>query len=811
MGSFMNKIKIRFSIIITLLIAFVFAMGFAVGSIFPQRMHASAATTYEPAKIFSAGAGSTVTAFKTGTDEADKAYVGFSMKQNESRVYYRRSLAYKWFEKAEATEEETLANPGKPVYFSMTFSFPQINFKEFSLTFECDEENVTKDGKSSNKIAFEMTEDGIGARVSPSVGEMSNLRHKSSDITDWTGDFTLSFIEGKTAGEFILSLVYTDGVHTLNYFDDTESDRKQFVFNNIGDNYAEYRSSAASKPNTPIIFMTKFEEEEEAAEGEEEKETEQKILIKELNGQTLEVTGYTVADDAQLTGGTVAVTGGSVADNQAPALVLSETLYSFVLGQKYALTHHAIDVLDDSVTVTRRYYNARKGEDGKLVKPDETSTDDYESLTTSKSFLPLDDTENIAYFSIRFELEDGRTKAEGEKDYVYLSWYADSSALFTENGWDYIKAEKDRQDPAYKIITTDTASGKGVNTETTDYEEMVNAYQELVTAAAAKTSAGEGAYIYLPSLRDLIGSKSADYRNLKFNVSYFTKQQNADSSPLSQTSLSYNALKLPVNIEGEYCFRVYATDAAGNAIKLYDDEGKLVDVTSSNVWDFDIIPTFTFKVDYKGASIEDSGEQTLGYRESSYNIKSFEIVALSGYETDYALYYFDESKLEGTDKSVPSYSQFVQDVKKYMEEKDYEVYKNCLTEIQPFNSEYNKDDEEWDATDNDYNWNPKDSSLSFVPQHSGFYVVKVTVSDAHMAGKSVDGYQVIEIRNPIDVTPGRSNWLANNKLSVILFSISGALAVAIVVLLVVKPSEKTPEDVDLNKLKGKKKEKPAKK
>ena len=338
MGSFMNKIKIRFSIIITLIIAFVFAMGFAVGSIFPQRMHASAATTYEPAKIFSAGAGSTVTAFKTGTDEADKAYVGFSMKQNESRVYYRRSLAYKWFEKAEATEEEGLANPGKPVYFSMTFSFPQINFKEFSLTFECDEENVTKDGKSSNKIAFEMTEDGIGARVSPSVGEMSNLRHKSSDITDWTGDFTLSFVEGKTAGEFILSLVYTDGVHTLNYFDDTESDRKQFVFNNIGDNYAEYRSSAASKPNTPIIFMTKFDEEEKAAEGEEEKETEQKILIKELNGQTLEVTGYTVADDAQLTGGTVSVTGGSVADNHAPALVLSETLYSFVLGQKYALT-----------------------------------------------------------------------------------------------------------------------------------------------------------------------------------------------------------------------------------------------------------------------------------------------------------------------------------------------------------------------------------------------------------------------------------------------------------------------------------------
>lgn len=799
-------------------------LGLAFGALFPQRMSASA-TSYEPAKIFSAGTGGTVGAYKTGNTEADKAYVGFSITQNEGRVYYRRSLAYMWWEKGEAqeggdqgaenqTDAVQRANPGEKHYFSMTFSFPVVNFEKFTFTFESNEENVTKDGKATNKLSLEFDKDGnLGARVSSADSDSTYFRTKNTDITDWTGDFTLSFYEaeGAPAGEFALRLGYkAPNAQEIEYFEESESDSQRFAFTNIGDNYAEYRSSAASKPNTPMTFMAEFKEEE--AEGDETKSVEQKILIKELNGQPLEVTNGTTAETAAQDG-TYAVTGGTVEDTKAPALVFSETVYSFTIGQKYSLTHHAVDVLDDSVTVTRRYYAAKKNADDEYVKPDESKTDDYTTLTTSVSFMPVNDTEDIVYLSIRFELEDGRQKGENEKDIVYLSWYADDSAIETKDGWDYItaKTESKKSNPSYKVLQLNDSSHEnepvaGSNPEgETLYEQRVREYQEAVNLAASKASAGEGSYVYLPSLRDLIGSDSADYRNLKFSIYYFNKQSTESSSAQSETSLSYNALKLPVNIEGAYSFRVLATDASGKAIRLYH-KGDLVDVTGSNIWDIDDIPTFTFYVEYNGITIEDSGEQTLGYRESSYSIKKFDIVALSGYATDYTLYYFNEDKLsEG--KTMPSYGTFVKDVEKYMAD---QAYAACLEEIQEYNDKYNRNDEEWDKTDNDYNWRPS-SSLSFTPQKSGYYVLKVKVSDAHLAGRSAEGYQVIEIRNPLDVTPGRSNWLENNKVSVILFSISGVLAIAIVVLLVVKPSEKTPEDIDLNKLKGKKKEKPSKK
>ena len=62
----------------------------------------------------------------------------------------------------------------------------------------------------------------------------------------------------------------------------------------------------------------------------------------------------------------------------------------------------------------------------------------------------------------------------------------------------------------------------------------------------------------------------------------------------------------------------------------------------------------------------------------------------------------------------------------------------------------------------------------------------------------------IEVRNPVDIIPGVSQWLQNNTVSVVLFAISGVLAVIIIVLFVVKPSDKTVEEVDLEKLKGRK-------
>ena len=145
-------------------------------------------------------------------------------------------------------------------------------------------------------------------------------------------------------------------------------------------------------------------------------------------------------------------------------------------------------------------------------------------------------------------------------------------------------------------------------------------YQNRVNDAAELASAGTGAYIYLPSLRGLIQSDYADYRDLSFTIFYWHESQEVGSSPSSESSLSYNNLRFEVDQEGTYTFRIVAEDSAGNEMQMYDSEGNLVTLSSSTVGydsngeDFQIaeIPTFTATIDYDGASIEDPGSQDYG-------------------------------------------------------------------------------------------------------------------------------------------------------------------------------------------------------
>ena len=333
--------------------------------------------------------------------------------------------------------------------------------------------------------------------------------------------------------------------------------------------------------------------------------------------------------------------------------------------------------------------------------------------------------------------------------------------------------------------------------------------------AAAEAGAGEGAYLNLPSLRGLIASDYADYRNLDFTIYYWHESAEVGSSPSSTSTLDYNGLRFEVAQEGLYTFRIVATDSSGNAMQLYDRNGELVSLSSSNVGydddgeDFLVadIPTFTAYIDYDGATIEDPGSQDYGYRDRSYSIDDFEVIALEGYASDYTLYYIDEDRL-ADDQLTDGQAGFTYED---CVDRAYELffaenapYANAVVEINVYNSDVTEDDDEWEDTDNAYHWNP-DSSLSFTPQRSGIYLVNLTVTET--TGATVSSYMAIEVRNPVDIIPGVSEWLQNNTASVVLFAISGVLLIAIIVLRVIKPSDKKVEEVDIEKLKGKKKSK----
>lgn len=800
----MSKVKVRFITILSLCAAFLLTLTFGAWAALSGRIGANAEITgveYTPTSVFSSGTGGEV-----GASEGSERHVQFTFNDG-GNVYFRRDLAYKWFTSANADADEeggeetpagTLANPGKVNYFSMEFAFASADFELFTIRFESTEENVSKEGKAVNSLLFRPTADG-GIEAAVKNASQQELENDDEELT-WqaisanaTSVISVAFSEAaEGVGNFAVTVSAAGGSSLAG------------TFTNVGGNYAEYRSSSSSTPNTPITFNMDLAN---------DADTEATVLMHSLNGQS-----FTLTED------------GMVTDTAAPVLAVNKDVYAFRLGQRYNFTaYEAIDVCDDSVSITRSYYMAKSNGDGTYEIPDEAATGDdssYNSLTTSTFFMPTSSTDGELgneYVSIRFNLDDGRGRGDEDRvnEYVYLAWYAadttvDGGIVATLSGQagenetaarqDFIVVTPAEQEgPQFTGVTLDDGAGKN-NTDDT-YTRAVTDYQNRVNDAAELASAGTGAYIYLPSLRGLIQSDYADYRDLSFTVYYWHESQEIGSTPSSESSLSYNNLRFEVDQEGTYTFRIVAEDSAGNEMQMYDSEGNLVTLSSSTVGydsngeDFQIaeIPTFTATIDYDGASIEDPGSQDYGYRDRSYSIDDFEVIALEGYVSDYSLYYFDSSRLaEG--QSAPTYSECVEDAQALFFAENA-PYRDCLRMINVYNDDVTEDDEEWDATDNAYAWDPE-SSLSFTPQLSGIYLVELTVTE--QTGATVTSYMSIEVRNPVDIIPGVSQWLQNNTVSVVLFSISAVLAVIIIVLFVVKPSDKTVEQVDLEKLKGKK-------
>lgn len=777
----MNKVKVRFFTLISLIALLIVTFALAVGSVLPGKFaQAVTAVDYDPGAVFAAGVGGTVGASEAG--EGDSSYVEFSLSDG-GKVHFRRDLALKWYSAAQEGEEgdPDAATPGIARHFKLVFSFPSLDFETLTLEFSGDEENISKDGQAVNSIVFIKNDDGSLTAVvkNASQQDMENNAEGLDSVTipaaSATGDITVELkdptAEGAVAGDYAVELTCGETVLSSE-------------FTNIGGNFMEYRSSAATSPNTPMTFTAELPE--GAAEG-----ATQKVLVKELNGQSFVLTEE-----------------GKVHDDTAPVLVLNEEVYSFTLGQRFSLSYEAIDVCDDTVSVTRSYYMAAQDDNGDYVAPDASADDDYEysTLTTSTYFMPVTNGE-VEHVSIYFNLDDGRTRSDDERtaERVYLTWYAAESIdqekpiVETLNGCDYIRVDRNEEGPAYVGLTTNDANQENVYSDETAFRNECEAYQRALDDAAAATSAGSGAYLYLPSLRGLIYSDYADYRNLQFTVFYYKESQSADESSSSASGLDYNDLRIEVDESGTYRIRIIASDASSNGMEYYNKDGELVTLSSENVWEIDEIPEFTVEIGYTGASIEDPGAQDYGYRDRTYSIEDFEVIALDGYIEDYTLYYFNSSLL-GEGQTMPTYDACVENAEDYVTN----TYKDSMVVINTYNSDVTEDDENWDDTDNAYEWNP-DSSLSFVPQRSGIYFVELLVTDPNLSGMTARQYMAIEVRNPVDIIPGQSYWLENNITSVVLFSISAVLAVIIVILFVVKPSDKNVKEVDLEKLKGRKK------
>lgn len=519
-------------------------------------------------------------------------------------------------------------------------------------------------------------------------------------------------------------------------------------FENIAGSCAEYSASTI----IPLAFSADVDDDKT-----------QNVYFIDLNGQS-----FALNDD------------GQIVDNATPVLALNQDVKFFSLGTAFTLDYTIIDVLAASPTKTMQYYQYEEG-----------STPNYSSLTTSTYFFETDtmDKYGCEYISIKFTLNDKNSSNSSE---VMLSWYADSSDLTTFDGVDYITVGIDNENPSYGCIINDSSE---CVTHLNESDPAYLAYIEAVEEAGQNLKAGSGEYFYLPSLEDLISDPQTTYSGLNFNI-YYKKQDS--SSSLSSTSLSYNNLTIETSTAGIYSFKVTATDASGNAMRVYNN-GKLVKVTADNVWDFDFIPEFTFTVYNMGATVDEAESENIGYVEQSYSFSDFTIKAISGYSSSYSLYYFSGA-----------YGAFTYDelIEKANSEGGLEEYIGVdgdmyLRKIAVFDSSIDEDDDEeaWDASDNPYYW--YGDGESFTPQLQGYYVLRLEVVDSQLWGDKVIAYKVIEVQSEIDEMYGDDYWLQENYVSVIFLGIAALAAVGIVLLFVIKPKDENLDDIEIENIDGK--------
>ena len=322
------------------------------------------------------------------------------------------------------------------------------------------------------------------------------------------------------------------------------------------------------------------------------------------------------------------------------------------------------------------------------------------------------------------------------------------------------------------------------------------------------------------------------YENLKFTIVY--KAQSATSES-TKSSLSASNLKFTVSKSGVYEFKVFANDKAGNTMKYYLD-GKLVDVTSSNVWEIEEIPYFTFEVKKTGLSIDDTNSEsdrkasvTIGSEYDDFSLKvlgdsaSSAVASNKLYKISFDAYNLANSTnlASPADLSKISYTSIATAAKGRLSEAngDYDeffkkIYAEQLAqkigggvtaqtlldagvfvEVNPYNDAITEKDHptEWQKH-NKYEWNA--DVASFKAAEEGSYLILSVYSDPLIGSAKACGYKVVTVASKDDVISGETEWLKNNLVSVILFSISGVMLIAIIVIAFIKPSDETLEDVD---------------
>ncbi len=752
---------------------------------------AAEAKTEKLSNVFEITNGAVIDSGDVGGKETAKFTFAKPEGTNISSVELDRDLAFKWFTGKDQAQ-----------YLNFSFSLADENYEEISFIFETTPYQAVAEDKAINTVKF--TKDGV------KIYSGDNEPETATPVSG--SDFTVQLGAGAEAGEFSVAI----------------NGEEVGTFTNIGANYAD-----SAKVDTLVM------------QGKPAGADNTSIYFKSLNGQAFDnVTGE--GDDKK------------VADTAAPVLVVNQEVSHFLLGTTFNVDWVAVDVLKDSVTISQsnsKYYQWNPSHESIEVDGDNKNV--YNISTSSTYFLDTvyekeDGTKTSVwkeygeeYVSVWVELDDDTF--EGDDAKYELAWYAENTVeqKVGEDTRDYIVLNRNEEGPEYLGITADEATKTNVVADQAAFDKLVEEYNEkLQLRADGKEKdyemiyAGSNAQIEIPSV-DWLFDDDNGFKALNFTISYKTPTATSASTASNK---KYNTLKFSTPSEGVYEFKIFASDAAGNTMKYYLD-GELVEVSTSNIWDIEEIPTFTFKVQNRGIkTAKDEDKDTLDnkIKGESYTMSTVSIVGASNEKSAYKLYKIHDEianfsndaakrlsgiKFEELNKTADALmanlgavvesdtymkyyiEAFKAEAKKQFESSERyaefcalldELGEDAFDEISVYDSteDIDSDSEEFETHDNRFNWSA--TSRRFTAYDEGLYLILADYWDEDLPSLDrVPAYQLIEVAEEEDTIKGISAWLENNIVSVVLFCLAVAFAIAIVILWVfVKPSEETLEDVD---------------
>lgn len=695
--------------------------------------------------------------------EGDSYYTSFVFADGDSRITYRKNLAYHWFGSVKDDEGNPTAE-GAEGYLTTEIGFDELTFETFTIEFQSQQYTQTEDGVTNNYVTFIADGGDVYVKIGEPLAE---------DATERADEIETIVSESVALSPDRLTISFSDyasGIYQVSVTDGSATAEGEFA--NVGGSYANYVSSNSETSVIPLTYSAQF------ADGASAPAT---MVLYSFNGQSFELFG----DEGERL----------INDDTPPVICLTESVTTVEYGRSISANYAVIDMLATSPRATLNYYvlTNEQLEAGDLnATGDESNFVSVSSGSASPvirgndSYVPnAEEGENFkteCLVKFYYSVQDS-TASGGNTDNVFIDWYVPAEYKYTVTAgdgeeYDFIRATDDGEGATY--VTP--ASGES--------------YQQLVDEALAgqEASAGTDKYFYLPSFENFISDNVTLYNDLEFSIYYISSESG------SATSLASNELSIELSADGLYRFAIYATDSAGNDMYYIDEEGEKVTFTGSDLEALledpansdlvDYVPVYQFTVNYGGLTVTDPEGQEIGYVGTEYSAGDFEISGLSSnYTTSYSLYIFD--RLAYTRDNGPiSYAQFIGMVSELFN--DPETRAAYFQTITPADEVENTDPDYELYTD--YAWDP--DNLSFVPQEdNSFYVIRMSAKDNIYNTGEIESFMAISVSAAADHLAGEDDWLENNLVSIILLCVAGVALIGIVLLIVIKPKEKGDIDV----------------